>query len=82
MYKQQRKDKIAIIILSNDIFPFFLNGKIKNAKIKAKPKWMALAGKPFTTPKSSIIGKGDAYQSWKMDHNMAIEVTIFRWNPF
>ena len=53
-----------------------------NAKIRAKPRWIALAGRPFITPKSKMNGKGDAYQSWKKDHNIAIEATIFRWKPF
>ena len=50
-------------IFDIDMFPFFLNGKIKNAKINAKPRCKALAGNPLITPTSNINGNGEAYQS-------------------
>ena len=38
-------------------------GNIKKASSKAKPKWIALAGKPLNIPKLNINGKGEAYHS-------------------
>ena len=53
-------------------------GNIKNANNNAKPKCIALAGKPLNIPKSNMNGNGDAYQSWKNDQVIAIAETIFR----
>ena len=38
-------------------------GNIKNVKVNANPKCIALAGKPLNIPKSNMNGKGEAYQS-------------------
>ena len=54
---------------------------IKNVRVKANPRWMALAGKPFTIPILKTKGKGEAIQSWKAVHKIAIEATIFKWSP-
>ena len=54
---------------------------IKNAKSNANPKWIALAGKPLNIPILNQNGNGEAYQSWKRDQIIAIEVTIFKWRP-
>ena len=52
------------INMSNaEIFFFFEIGKIKKANNKAKPKCIALAGKPLNIPKLKINGKGEAYHS-------------------
>ena len=63
MYKQQKAAIKLIKISKIEIFLEREIGNIKNAKIKAKPKWIALAGKPLNIPKLNINGKGDAYQS-------------------
>jgi len=72
---------IPIIISIKLTFLRLVIGKIKNANNRAKPKWIALAGKPLNIPKSKINGNGDAYQSWKNDQTIAIAETIFRWKP-
>ena len=64
-----------------DIFFDLEKGNIKNAKSKAKPKWIALAGKPLNIPILNQKGNGDAYQSWNKDHIIAIDATIFKCNP-
>ena len=69
--------KISII----EIFLPLEKGNIKNVKVNAKPKWMALAGKPLNIPKSNIKGKGEAYQSWNKDQIIAIAATIFKCKP-
>ena len=56
-------------------------GKIKKVNVRAKPKCIALAGKPLNIPKFSQNGKGDAYQSWNNDHIIAIDATIFKCIP-
>ena len=48
--------------LNNGLNGTFL-GKIKNVSVKAKPKCIALAGKPLNIPKLNQKGKGEAYQS-------------------
>ena len=47
----------------NEIFFPFATGYIKNAKVNANPKCIALAGKPLNIRKFNINGNGDAYQS-------------------
>ena len=64
-----------------DIFFDLEKGNIKNAKSKAKPKWIALAGKPLNIPILNQKGNGDAYQSWNKDHIIAIAATIFKCKP-
>ena len=64
-----------------EIFLFLEIGKIKNAKVKAKPKWIALAGSPLNIPMLNIKGNGDAYQSWNKDQMIAIAATTFKWKP-
>ena len=56
-------------------------GKIRNAKVKAKPKWIALAGRPLNIPILNIKGKGEAYQSWNKDQMIAIAATTFKCKP-
>ena len=56
-------------------------GNIKNTNVKAKPKWIALAGKPLNMPISNQKGNGEAYQSWNKVQTIAIEETIFKWMP-
>ena len=64
-----------------EIFFPLIAGKIKNVKVKAKPKWIALAGKPLNIPKLNQKGNGDAYQSWNNVQRIAILKTIFKWMP-
>ena len=64
-----------------EIFLDLEKGNIKNAKSKAKPKCIALAGKPLNIPILNQNGKGDAYQSWNNDQIIAIEATIFKCIP-
>ena len=56
-------------------------GNIRNASNKAKPKWIALAGKPLNIPILNINGNGDAYQSWNKDQTIAMAATIFKCSP-
>ena len=56
-------------------------GNIKNVRVKAKPKWIALAGNPLNIPISNIKGKGEAYQSWNKVQIIAIAATVFKCNP-
>ena len=56
-------------------------GNIKNVKVNAKPRWMALAGKPLNIPKLNQKGNGEAYQSWNKDHIIAMATTIFKCKP-
>ena len=56
-------------------------GKIKKVNAKAKPKCMALAGRPLNIPKFNQKGNGEAYQSWNNDQIIAIAPTIFKCNP-
>ena len=65
----------------NEIFLPLTTGKIKNVNVKAKPKCIALAGKPLNIPKLNQKGKGEAYQSWNNVQRIAIPKTIFRWMP-
>ena len=51
--------KISII----EIFFDLEKGKFKKANNNAKPKWIALAGKPLNIPMLNQKGNGDAYQS-------------------
>ena len=81
MYKQQKEATILIKISKIEIFLFREIGNIKNASNNAKPKWIALAGKPLNIPILNINGKGEAYQSWNKDQIIAIATTIFRCNP-
>ena len=46
-----------------EIFFPLTAGKIKKVNVSAKPKCIALAGKPLNIPKLSQKGKGEAYQS-------------------
>ena len=64
-----------------EIFFDLEKGNIKNAKSKANPRWIALAGKPLNIPILNQNGNGDAYQSWNKDHIIAIAITIFKCNP-
>ncbi len=64
-----------------DIFFDLEKGNIKKANSKAKPKWIALAGKPLNIPKLNQNGKGEAYQSWNKDQIIAIAATIFKCTP-
>ena len=64
-----------------EIFLFLEIGKIKNAKVKAKPRWIALAGNPLNIPILNINGNGEAYQSWNKDQMIAIAEMTFKWNP-
>ena len=64
-----------------EIFFDLEKGNIKNAKSKAKPKWIALAGKPLNIPILNQKGNGDAYQSWNKDHIIAMARTIFKCKP-
>ena len=64
-----------------DIFFPRITGKIKNVSVKAKPKCMALAGKPLNIPKLNQKGKGEAYQSWNNVQRIAIPKTIFKCVP-
>ena len=72
---------MLIKISKAEIFLFREIGNIKKAKSKAKPKWIALAGKPLNIPILNQNGKGDAYQSWNKDQRIAIAATIFRCKP-
>ena len=65
----------------NETFFDLEKGNIKNAKSKANPKWIALAGKPLNIPILNQNGKGDAYQSWNKDHIIAMARTIFKCKP-
>ena len=56
-------------------------GNIKNVRVKAKPKWIALAGNPLNIPMSNIKGKGEAYQSWNKVQIIAIAATTFKCKP-
>ena len=64
-----------------EIFFDFEIGNIKNVRVKAKPKWMALAGSPLNIPMSNIKGNGDAYQSWNKVQMIAIVATTFMCKP-
>ena len=46
--------------VNNKLIP---TGKIKKVNVKAKPKWIALAGKPLNIPMLNQKGKVEAYQS-------------------
>ena len=72
---------MLIKISKAEIFLFREIGNIKKAKSKAKPKWIALAGKPLNIPILNINGNGDAYQSWNKDQIIAIAATTFKCNP-
>ena len=54
---------MLIRISKTEIFFPLTAGKIKNVKDNAKPKCIALAGKPLNIPKFNQNGKGEAYQS-------------------
>ena len=56
-------------------------GNIKNANNNAKPKCIALAGKPLNIPKSNMNGNGDAYHNWNKDQMIAMAATIFKCKP-
>ena len=60
MYKQQKAAKILIKISIIEIFFPRVIGKIKNVKVKANPKCIALAGKPLNIPKLNQNGNGEA----------------------
>ena len=72
---------MLINISKSEIVLFREIGNSKKAKSKAKPKWIALAGKPLNIPILSIKGNGEAYQSWNKDQIIAIAETIFKWKP-
>ena len=69
-----------IISIIDNFFPLEY-GNIKNASDNAKPKWIALAGKPLNIPILNQKGKGEAYQSWNKDQIIAIAATIFKCKP-
>ena len=69
-----------IISIIDNFFPLEY-GNIKNARDNAKPKWIALAGKPLNIPILNQNGKGDAYQSWNKDQRIAIDAIIFKCKP-
>mgnify|MGYP007000369404 CR=1 len=48
-----------------EIFFPLTAGKIKKVNDKAKPKCMALAGRPLNIPKLNQNGNGEAYHNWK-----------------
>ena len=50
-------------ISKDDIFFPRITGKIKNVSVSAKPKCIALAGRPLNIPKLNQKGNGEAYQS-------------------
>ena len=81
MYKQQNAPTILINISNAEIFFPLTAGKIKKVNVNAKPKCIALAGKPLNIPKLNQKGNGDAYQSWNKDQIIAILATIFKWIP-
>ncbi len=64
-----------------EIFFPLTAGKIKKVNDKAKPKCMALAGKPLNIPKFNQNGNGEAYHSWKNVQSIAIPKTIFKCIP-
>ena len=68
------------ISIAEIFFPLAI-GKIKKDNVKAKPKCIALAGKPLNIPKLNQKGKGDAYQSWNKVQRIAIPNTIFKCIP-
>jgi len=72
---------MPIKISNAEVFFFFEIGKIKKASSKAKPKCIALAGKPLNIPKLKINGKGEAYHSWNKDQIIAMAATIFKCIP-
>ena len=72
---------MLIKISKIEIFLFLEIGNIKKANSRAKPRWIALAGKPLNIPILNIKGNGEAYQSWNKDQIMAMVATIFRCNP-
>ena len=72
---------MLIKISKIEIFLFLEIGNIKKASNKAKPRWIALAGKPLNIPILNINGNGDAYQSWNKDQIIAIAATIFKCHP-
>ena len=78
MYRQQKDATMLIKTSKTEIFFPREIGNIKNASNKAKPKWIALAGKPLNIPILNQKGNGDAYQSWNKDHIIAIAATIFK----
>ena len=70
--------------MNKSIIEIFLDleiGNIKNVRVKAKPKWIALAGNPLNIPISNIKGKGEAYQSWNKVQIIAIATTTFKCKP-
>ena len=73
---------MKLIKISNaEIFFPLAIGKIKNVKVKANPRWIALAGNPLNIPKLNQKGNGEAYHNWNNVHNIAIPKTIFKWIP-
>ncbi len=63
IYKQQNAATMLMSISKTEIrFPLTI-GKIKNVNVRAKPKCIALAGKPLNIPKLNQKGNGEAYQS-------------------
>ena len=81
MYRQQNPAIILIRISKIEIFFPLTAGKIKKVKLKAKPRCIALAGKPLNIPKFNQNGNGDAYQSWNNVQRIAIPKTIFKCKP-
>ena len=61
-----------------DIFFPLIIGKIKNVNVKAKPRCIALAGKPLNIPKLNMKGNGEANHSWNNVQAMAIKKIIFK----
>ena len=69
---------MLMIISKTEIFFPLASGKIKKVSVNAKPKCIALAGKPLNIPKLNQKGKGEAYQSWNNVQRIAIPKTIFK----
>ena len=84
MYIAQAKATRAITISKIPKFlflSFFNNGYERNVIKKAKLRCIALAGTSINTPKPTIKGKGEAYQSWNKDQQKAIKAIVLRYKP-
>ena len=84
MYMAQANATSAIIISRIPKFlflSFFNNGYERKVIKKAKLRWIALAGTSIKTPKPTIKGNGEAYQSWNKDQQKAIKAIVLRCKP-
>src|SRR5579864_6301905 len=59
----------------------FSAGNVANASTKAKHRWMIRACPSLITPKLSLYGSGDAYQSWNSAQASEIENTMVLARP-